>query len=362
MKKNLIIRCISGAIALSALGACADSEPMPKGEEYGRNAIRFAVNTEFVRSGDITTNNLNSFNVYAYVGKGTDPKLFMDNVAVTKTSTNTWTYSPVAYWPADDTVDFYAYAPAGWVKGTKPFGAIEYESLPGTEDIVYAVVPNMKGNVGTANAQVLFNFRHALSKVTVKMSSTNTNLKVMVSSVSIDNIMTKGSFRFPNISTSGTPDANTSGTWSDQNTPQDYSLYNATDKTELITLTSTATDVGSTSLGVSGARFLIPQILTWRSNGNGMDSYLAVTCSIFDTKTGSRLWPNENTPSQNIVEGSAYGDGILKFPLSTSKFSEWNPGTHYLYNLVINSNDEMGPIEFGNPTVDTFVEVESIYQ
>lgn len=107
---------------------------------------------------------------------------------------------------------------------------------------------------------------------------------------------------------------------------------------------------------------MLPQSLTWRSNGSGNDTYIAVMCSIYDTKSGTKLWPNENTPKENIVEGSTFGDGILKFPLSTSKFSEWQPGCHYIYNLVINSNEEMGVIEFGTPTVDTFIDVETNYQ
>ena len=85
---------------------------------------------------------------------------------------------------------------------------------------------------------------------------------------------------------------------------------------------------------------------------------------VFDLRlpSGAKLWPNANTPDENIAEGSTFGDGLLKFPLSTSRFSKWEPGCHYIYNLVINSNDEMGTIEFGTPTVDTFVDVTTTYQ
>ena len=62
------------------------------------------------------------------------------------------------------------------------------------------------------------------------------------------------------------------------------------------------------------------------------------------------------------MQGSTFGDGLIKFPLSTSYFSEWSPGCHYIYNLVVNSQDEMGAIEFGNPTVESFIEVETSYQ
>ena len=62
------------------------------------------------------------------------------------------------------------------------------------------------------------------------------------------------------------------------------------------------------------------------------------------------------------VQSSTFGDGILKFPLSTSRFSQWDPGYHYIYSIVINSNEEMGAIEFGTPTVDTYVDVSSYYE
>lgn len=346
-----------------ALSACSENEPVTdQGQQSGGDAIRFAVNTEHTRAGDITTNNLSTFYVYAYTDVNSKPAVFMDNVEVTKTSANSWTYSPVEYWPANAAVDFYAYAPAGWLGDGKPTEPVVYDASAGDQDIVYAVSPDMKGNVGGANAQVLLNFRHALSKVAVKLSSTNTTLQVKVSNVVLTNIMTKGNFTFPSESTAGTPDTGNVGKWSDQNTATTYVLHMSQSMEDIITLTSTATDLSNTGLGLGGAKYLLPQILTWRSNGSGNDTYIAVMCNIYDAKTGAKLWPNENTPKENIVDGSTNGDGLLKFPLSTSLFSEWEPGYHYVYNLVINSNEEMGAIEFGNPTVDTYVDVSTNYQ
>lgn len=361
--KHTNLLFISLALGSMAISSCTESEPVSdNGQLAEEKAIRFAVNTEHTRAGDITTNNLTSFHVYAYTNVGTTPSLFMDNVEVSKTGTNTWTYSPVEYWPANETVDFYAYAPAGWIGKGTPFGPVAYDAYPGTQDIVYAVCPDMKGNVGMANAQVLLNFRHALSKVTVKMSSTNTDLQVKVSNVALANLMTKGNFNFPSESTAGSATEGSVGKWTDQNTPHAYLLHMSQDQNDLITLSTTATDMSATGMGLGGAKYMIPQTLSWRSNGAGNDNYITVMCSIYDAKTGAKLWPNDNTPSENIVEGSTFGDGLLKFPLSTSRFSAWEPGYHYVYNLVINSNDEMGAIEFGTPTVDTFVDVSTTYE
>ena len=348
-----------GAIMLTS---CSDSDDPTSPAFAEDNAIRFAANAELSRAGDITTNNLTSFNVYAYTGGGTSPTLFMDNVSVSKTANNSWTYSPLQYWPAKESVDFYAFAPAAWVGENGPLKPVAYDSYPGSEDIIYAVSPDLKGNSGAPNAQVVFNFRHALAKVTVKMSSSNTNLSVRVSNVVMLNLMTKGNFRFPSTSTAGAATTENIGSWSDQNTPIGYVLHVSRDRDDVILLTSTPTDMSDTGAKLGGAKYMMPQPLTWRSNGAENDTFIAVMCSVYDTKTGVKLWPNENTPPENVVEGSTFGDGILKFPLSTSKFSEWQPGCHYIYSIVINSNEEMGAIEFGNPTVDTFVDVVTNYE
>ncbi|MDE5827102.1 MAG: fimbrillin family protein [Duncaniella sp.] len=362
MKKNHIY--LIGAIGIAAMGlwSCSNDDEPSSNRNTPANAIRFAANTEHnSRAGDFTTNNLRSFNVYAYTGTGTNPVLFMDNVTVRKNSNNSWTYSPIQYWPANDKVDFYAFAPSTWIGSSGPLKAIPYDASEANEDLIYATSPDMSGNTGSPNAQVVFNFRHAMSKVTVKMSSTNTGLRVQVSNVAIANIMTRGNFHFPSGSTAEPVADHTVGTWTDQNTPIPYLLHISQTADDVITLTTTPTDMSATGLGIGGAKYVIPQDLVWMSNGTDKDTYITVMCSVYDRASGEKLWPNANTPKDNIVEGSTFGDGLLKFPLSTSQFTSWRPGYYYTYNLVINSNDEMGAIEFGNPTVEGFVEVNTNY-
>lgn len=357
LKKQAFLLSASAAVILSACSSTDEPRTQPDEQQH---AIRFAANTEFSRAGDITTANLKTFNVYAYTGNGTSPDLFMDNVEVSKSTSNVWTYDPVKYWPSNKAVDFYAFAPASWLGSNTPLAGVPYDAAEGTEDIVYAVSPDLTGGAGLSNAQVIFNFRHALSKLTVKMSSSNTELKVNVTNVALANLNTKGNFHFPSGSTADTAGEHSVGTWTDQNTPQIYLLHMSQTASDIITLTSTATDMGTTT--VPGSRYLIPQELVWNNNGSGADTYITVMCSIYDAESGTKLWPNDNTPSENVVEGSSFGDGLLKFPLSTSAFKEWKPGCHYVYNLVINSNSDMGAIEFGAPAVESFVSVETSYQ
>lgn len=358
MKQHTIISASLMLAGFATLASCSENDMGPSIPDDG--AIRFAANTEFnSRGGDVTTNNLTQFNVYAYTGSGTEPVLFMDNVRVTKTAANTWTYSPLKFWPAEN-VDFYAYAPESWIGAAGAFKPVKYTNYDAKTDLVYAVATGLSGNGQQANAQVVFNFRHALAKVTVLLSSTNTDLKVNVTNVALANLKASGEFTFPHYTTSGTPSPQTTGSWSNLAETYPYLLHMSSTQDEVVTLTDQPIDLSESGLG--GPKYMIPQILNWRSLGAKDDNYIMLMCSVYDAKTGVKLWPNTNTPQENIVEGSTNNDGLLKFPLSTSQFSEWLPGYHYVYNLVVNANSEMGAIEFGNPTVDTFVEVETNYK
>lgn len=360
MKILKLLLPASITIGVLAVTGCSQTDE-PSGDlAIDDNAIRFAANTELSRSGDITTNNLRSFNVYAYTGS--DKTIYMDNVTVTKTGTNAWTYSPLRYWPAGETVDFYAFAPASWVASSGPLAPVPYDCTTATEDIIYAVNPGLSGFSGSANAQIVFNFRHALSKVTLLMRSSNDGIVVKVSNVALVNILRKGNFNFPAKSTTGGVTDGNLGTWSDLSVETVYPYHISQDANDLITLSTTPTNMEDTGMGLGGGKFLLPQPLTWRSNGRGNDNYITVMCSVYDATTGTKLWPNANTPEENIVAGSTFGDGLLKFPLLTSTFSAWLPGYHYTYNLTINGNEEMGVIEFGNPTVDTFVDVTADFE
>lgn len=361
--KTIRIRSIKlsvvALLSIAAVGCSSDDSPENLAS-VSVKPIRFGASANLSRS-EVTTNNLTSFNVYAYTNTSDGLKLFMDNVKVTKNSTNVWTYSPVQYWPSHEAVDFYAYAPDDWMGSATPITAVPYDNLWADTDLVYAVSPNMMGYSDGPNAQVLFNFRHALSKVLVKLSSTNPDIQVRVSNVVLANIATKGNFHYPDISTSGSVTPNSVGVWTDQNTPHVYIYHMAQTPGDVVTLTSTPNDFSNTDFGAGGAKYLLPQPLFWQNGGSGNDTFLTVMCSMYDAKTGTKLWPNANTPEENIVPDSKFQDGLLRFPLSAATFNSWQPGNQYVYNVIINSNDEMGAIEFGDPSVDSYVDVEVNY-
>lgn len=227
MKKCMTLAYISILIGSALAGCTQDNPDNPGNAVSDSKAIMFAPNTVYTRSGDITSSNLDKFQVYAYTETGTNPTLFMDNVTVSRTSSNTWAYSPLEYWPTVP-VDFFAFAPAGnWAGAHGPFGTLTpYTDYPGDTDLVYAVSRDNTGNTNGQNAQVILNFRHALSKVCINLSSSDENIEVKVSNVVMVNILTDGIFHFPSLSTSPlSTDTNSVCSWTDLKSNATYIFH-----------------------------------------------------------------------------------------------------------------------------------------
>ena len=357
MKLKIYFMALAGFMAFAS---CTDDDRESADEPLYNNVIRFSATTQRgSRAGDITTNNLTSFNVYAYLASS--GSVFMDDVNVTKGSDNTWTYSPVKYWP-EEALNFYAYAPNSWVPSTGPLEKVDYDNSYGLDDLVYAVSLGRTQPTSQEDAQVRFNFRHALSKFNMMISSANANISVKVATITLVGLSQKGSFSFPKASTDATGadvPAESVGTWSDLSSPFAYPVFMAQDQDEVLELTPTPIDPNAEG---HFAQYIIQQGLAWVDGGDYTNSdYIQIDLSIYDPETGAKIWPNKNTPASDIVVSSKNGDGRIKFPVSTSTIKEWKPGYHYIYNVVINGHHDIGEIEFGEPTVDTFVEVNTDY-
>ncbi len=78
------------------------------------------------------------------------------------------------------------------------------------------------------------------------------------------------------------------------------SLFYPIDDSDIIDLTSTPVDITENNLNAS---FFIPQPLTQlgfdgtKYTGNGIE----VDCELFDTATGTKIWPNASTPPAQLV-------------------------------------------------------------
>lgn len=336
---------ISAAMLFAiGLGACSDDTPAPAPVPKG-NAISFgALVPKATRGSTTTTATINSFQVYAF----TAGKSYMENVTVSRQGA-TWSYSPVMYWP-ETPVNFYAYSPdisdSPDVESSGLNSIVNYNNQ-GTTDFLYAVT---LAQVAKATP-VMMNFRHAMSKVNVMLSSSNPTIKVKVYHVSLLNVKHKGSFTFPAATTAAGSNEGV-GSWSNQNSPIDILIFYAMSASDedMLTLTSTPVDVTENNLGTD---FMIPQPLADVDfDGNEFTgNAVQIDCEIFDSASGAKIWPRADTPDYLLVPQS--NAGKLVYPLTTSSLRAWKIGCSYIYNIKIDNPNVIRPIDF-NVTVDEF--------
>lgn len=321
--------------------SCADSEDEPRPAEAG--AISFgAVVPVPSRAASTTTTTINNFTVYAF----TNGKPYMEGVKVSRSGAG-WAYAPLAYWPATP-VNFYAYSPD--ISNSPDIGAdtqgkiVDY-SNNGQTDLLYAVNMNEMAKA----SPVMMNFRHALSRVDVLLSSQNPAITVKVAHVSINQIDFKGTFTFPQVTTAASLPDNI-GSWSDLKQPTNILTYYSFEEADYATLTTTPVNLTEGSLEIS---FMIPQSLEPLEASGSVFSgnCIQVDCEIYDTATGAKIWPTSATDPSLLVSQTECGK--LMFPVTTATLKEWKPGHAYVYNIEIDNPAELQPIDF-NVTVDEY--------
>lgn len=339
MKNTLLLIGMAGLII--SLSGCTENDRAH--DAVSDNVIGLsAVVPNGTRGASTTTATIRDFVVYAF----TEGSMLMDGVTVTRQGSE-WTYSPAAYWPVNP-VSFYAYSPqldtaadiSGNGEGHIPGYLNNYNV-----DLLYAV----RKDVMQQAAPVSLNFRHALSKVSIMLSSANPRIKVMVSYISLKNMYREGNFDFPQASTlASAPDV--AGSWTNLKSLNDMMTFAIIGTEDRVELTPQPTDY---TLGNLDSSYVIPQPLTdVQLSGTGYSgSYIEVDCEIFDTATGAKLWPNANTPAYMLVPQTE--TGRIVYPAGSGQVKAYLPGHAYIYNIQINNPAVLDRIEF-DVTVDEY--------
>ncbi len=335
--KYLTFALVSASIAFTA---CTNDSDAPRAIGTG---ISFSATVpNGTRSEPTTTASMKEFVVYAF----TEGDTLMNGVKVIRTG-GSWTYSPETYWPVSP-VNFYAFSPD--ISGSPDIEGMDGGNIPdylnpGNVDLLYSV----KANVMQQAAPVLLNFRHALSRVSVLLSSTNQRITVRVSSVSLCNFYMQGTFNFPAESTlASTPDV--VGNWTLLKSIGKNLLFYAPTADDEVILSHIPTDYTVNNVNYS---YVIPQPLMQLdfAESNYTGNYIQVDCAIFDTATGAKLWPNTKTPGYMLVPQTQFGR--IVYPVMTDEITAWKPGHAYIYNIGINNPDVLDKIEF-DVTVDDY--------
>lgn len=322
------------------LTSCMDKADEPRAISNGISFSATVPNS--TRSEPTTTATMKEFVVYAF----TEGDTLMNGVKVTRDG-GAWTYYPKAYWPVNP-VNFYAFSPdisqSPDIEGIEGGNIPDYLN-PGNIDLLYSV----KSQVTQQAAPVLLNFRHALSRVSVMLSSSNQRITVKVSSVSLCNYYLQGTFNFPTESTlASTPEI--VGNWTLLKNLGKSLLFYAPTPGDAVTLTHIPTDYTVNNVNYS---YVIPQPLKALDfvEPNYTGNYIQVDCEIFDTATGAKLWPNNMTPDYMLVPQTQ--NGRIVYPVITDEIQELKPGYAYIYNIVINNPNVLDQIEF-DVSVDNY--------
>ncbi|MDE6113662.1 MAG: fimbrillin family protein [Muribaculum sp.] len=330
--------------AVSLLAGCSNDTQSNAPSDL--QSIQFSVNVPNAPRVPTTTETIKTFNTWAFA----DGKPYMSNVEVVKGENGLWGYSPTAYWPVDESLNFYSYSPA--LETTKPVTAdspdiADYKS-PGDVDLLYGV--NMDVN-GKTDKQVHINFRHALSQIRFFIrkqpaSISNRAIDVKISELKVVNVATTGSFNFPKETTSSTSTAK--GEW-----------VTTTDNGEIAVYANATADLGDeyAEYRNTGNIFAIPQTLTETeaTAATYSGSYIRVLCKITDPATGVTLWPSASDPNYvNDLNG-----GYIVFPLVNDSNNNWELGNAYRYNLTIGIPSSTDRINF-DVTVDEYQDFNDI--
>ena len=310
MRKNLFFF----AAAALALASCSNDETVAVNES---DAISFRPLVENVtRATDVHFNvSGDQFTVTAFP-QGTTVTPYFSNVVFTGDGT-TFTSATKYYWPENGSLDFYAHSPSTSGQFTKT----DYKTFvvtPSTTaadqiDFVYANTNGKtKENSGTG---VTINFRHAESKIAIKVKNTSADLKFDVTGWKVGYLSSSGTFTYAGSNTDTQNNALLDGSyWGSLTTATADTKYENTFSSQTIAA-STTTD---TQITGSTEMILVPQSQNAATAYASSDANAKVTGSYIAVKM---------TIKSSANDAIIASEGWAIWPVAFT----WVPGKKYTY-------------------------------
>lgn len=384
MKKKILF---FATLALT-LASCSNDEDLGITNKM-ENAIEFRTLTDKGTRAAITDEtNILSFTVTGLKDATAGGGYLFNAFGITRgeDSSNEWDYTPKRFWPAEGSVDFYAYSPSSSKNITAGKGISDYTAA---KEIEYTVPQISKANaqedflVARATKQdknttsVKLNFHHTLSRVTFFAKTSQENVTYTIHSVELLHLHKTGnlSLAADKIVESGsiTYGATPTVVWTDQKDRVDYAIDMGESPIYLL-------NEYASILGETGAVLVLPQTTTISSKGTGSvapgteEFAIKVTYKAFDGAiyyAGSATTPAEKYFAvKDILGGNdgiafemgrqynfylAFGEdvsGEIKFAVDVSEWSD-TPKTYVpeLDNYKGLISDDLA--RAANPTFDT---------
>ena len=288
------ILCLTSLLALLMFLAVSCQDPddgwkeVADGEEIWFLATADGDGT---KAADITTANISEFTCTAYpAGTATTP--YFSSVAFTGAgSPKRFNSANAFYWPTSG-LDFWAHSPSSSTQISKAnykTFVVTPSTTPSSQvDLVYACATSRTRALDGASGTTL-NFRHAASKVSVKVKNTSSVLRFEVTGWKVGYLATSGTFTFPGGSTAGSGTI-ASSAWSGNTTRSAANTYTSTFSTVAVAASA------STGVTVGTDMILVPQTTSaataYASSSSGAalnGSYIAVQIRILDAVSGIQI-------------------------------------------------------------------------
>lgn len=329
MKKNYFFL----AAAALAFASCSVDETLEvnQGEAINFRTLVAGQTRATPTTGDVTGTNIEDFNVYAF--KGTDA--YFSDVDFTKQSNNSFTSANKYYWPGTDELTFYAYSPkagTGIARSAYNTWTVTQQATPAAPDFVVAKTTASKS---TSAAGVTINFRHAMSKLSLKVKNSNTGMKMEVKDWKVAYMYNQGTFSFIADDTDGKNSTTlAAGNWTYTGATQAVTNAVINGNVSAVTIAANTT----TAAAVTGLNdfIVIPQTMK-----SGTPAYA--------TNEAAAKWTTPYIAVLMTIKNAADGSEIVGetwccWPISTA----WLPGKHYTYTIDLAGG---GYLEGNNATI-----------
>ena len=248
------------AVAAIAMASCSQDETIGINKGIG---FRTSADN-LTRGAEITTNNIEEFNVSAFDPTGAT---YFKEAKFTGKQGEAYISDPLYYWPGDDTqLTFRAYAPTTGISGTMTLALDDNnntltsfspkDNIAEQVDLIYATATGKK-STNEANG-VKLDFKHMLSQIEIKAKNDNKGYVYKVKGVKIAYIKKQGNLNFDKaVSETATEKENA---WS--NLSDDKAIYTVQYDTEITLGEEAVTIMDKENSKANGNAMLIPQQLT----------------------------------------------------------------------------------------------------
>lgn len=278
-------------------------------------------------------------NAYANGGQFFDGQWITRDAGTNKCS---WKGGTTWYWPQNDNLDFYAYAPTDYnfpitrdANGSAHVYGFEVKNPP-CNDVIYAVKRNC--NRWQDGGNVNLRFEHALSMIEIYIENYHYWCDVVFDGADFVNLQYKGNLELPSWDYANTmaDDTKCWYSWrSDERKTFNTAALGAGNDGKATAITNNQSKWVPV-LAETKALFLLPQTITRWNYWDGPGS------SAPQLRLYGYVWDYRN--NEYVFNSHGNAGGCLIFPLSEGESLNWEPGKRYTYTIKFG----LAPDENGN--------------